>query len=154
MVMTLKPVPRQPTFNIETEEWGHVLLEDNTIIDLRFILMDLVVTGEDMLGPQIILGHTVGIRSRAPSDVMEKVKDKPLAPEVPPPLTAEAGYETIKIKKVEKPIRSSYFFEEYLLVIELNIESVARNMRYKMVSGSPIYNLRWTTRYSISKATS
>jgi hypothetical protein len=150
--MTQKPVPRQSNFNIEKEEWGHILLEDDTIIDLRFILVDLMITGEDLLGPQVTLGHIVGIRARSTSDLMEKIKDKPPVPEVALPLTAEAGYETVKIKKVERPVQSSYFFEEYLLVVELNVESVARNMRYKMPTGSPVYNIRWTLRYNISKA--
>jgi hypothetical protein len=150
--MTLKPVPRQPDFDIEKEQWGHILLEDNTIIDLRFILVDLIITSEDLLGPQVTLGHIVGVRARSTSDLMEKIKDKPLAPEVTPPLTTEAGYETVKIKKVEKPVQSSYFFEEYLLAVELNVESVARNMRYKMPSGSPVYSIRWTFRYNVSKA--
>lgn len=150
--MTLKPVPRQPNFDIEKEEWGHILLEDNTIIDLRFVLVDLLVTSEDLLGPQVTLGHIVGIRARSTSDLMEKVKDKPLAPDVAPPLTTEAGYETVKIKKVEKPVRSSYLFEENLLVVELNVESVARNMQYKMPAGSPIYSIRWTLKYNVSKA--
>lgn len=150
--MTLKPVPRQPVFTIEKEEWGQILLEDNSIIDLRFILVDLVITSEDVLGPQITLGHTVAIRSRSPPDLLSKVKDKPLVPETPLPLTLAAGYEMVKIKKVEKPIRSSYFFEEYLLVVELNIESAARNMLYRSPSGNPPYHVRWTLRYSVSKA--
>lgn len=150
--MTLKPVPRQAIFNIDKEEWGHILLEDNTIIDLRFILVDLIITSEDFLGPQATLGNIVGFRARSTSDLMEKIKDNPLAPVVPPPFTAEAGYEAVKIAKVEKPVQSSYFFEEYLLVVELNVESVARNMRYKMPPGSPIYNIRWSLRYNISKA--
>jgi len=149
--MALKPVPRQPKFDIEKEEWGHILLEDNTIIDLRFILVDLMITSEDLLGPQVTLGHIVGVRARSPFDLMEKMKDKPLA-EVSLPLTEEAGYETVKIKKVEKPVQSSYFFEEYLLVVELSVESVVRNMRYKMPAGSPIYSIRWTFRYNVSKA--
>ena len=151
-LMTLKPVPRQSDFNIEKEEWGHILLEDGTSIDLRFILVDLMITGEDLLGPQVTLGHIIGIRARSTSDLMEKIKDKPLALEVVAPLTAEAGYETVKIKKVEKPVRSSYFFDDYLLTVELSVESVARNMRYKMPTGSPVYNLRWTLRYNVSKA--
>lgn len=149
--MTLKPVPRQPDFDIEKEQWGHILLEDNTIIDLRFILVDLMITSEDLLGPQVTLGHIVGVRARSTPDLMEKIKDKPI-PEGTMPLTTEAGYETVKIKKIEKPVQSSYFFEEYLLVVELNVESVARNMRYKMPSGSPVYSVRWTFRYSVSKA--
>jgi len=151
--MAQKPVPRQPNFEIEKEEWGRILLEDNTIIDLRFILVDLVITSEDLLGPQVTLGHIVGVRARPPPDVMEKVKNKPLVPQVALPLTAEAGYEEVKVKKVENPVRSSYFFEEHSLVIELNIEGAARNMQYKMPSGSPIYNIRWTIRYKVSKAT-
>jgi len=151
--MTLKPVPRQPTVTPEKEEWGQILLEDNSIIDLRFILTDLVITSEDVLGPHISLGYTVAIRSRSPPDLIEKVKDKPPVPETPLPLTATAGYETVKIKKIEKPVRSSYFFEEYLLVVELNVENAARNMLYKSPNGSPPYNIRWTLRYSVSKAT-
>jgi len=150
--MTLKPVPRQPSFTIEHEEWGRILLEDNSTIDLRFILIDLIVTSEDLLGPQVTLGHTIAIRSRSPHDLMEKMKDKLPAPETPIPLTADAGYEVVKIKKIETPVRSSYFFEEYLLVVEVNVESVARNMRYKSPIGAPGYNVRWTLRYNISKA--
>jgi hypothetical protein len=150
--MTLKPVPRQPDFDIEKEQWGHILLEDNTIIDLRFILVDLIVTSEDLLGPQVTMGHIVGVRARSTPDLVEKIKDKPPASEVILPLTAEAGYETVKIKKVEKPVQSSYFFEDYLLVVELNVESIVRNMLYKMPSGSPVYNIRWTFRYNVSKA--
>jgi hypothetical protein len=152
-LVALKPVPRQPNFTPEKEEWGQILLEDDSIIDLRFILTDVVITGEDMLGPQPMLGYMVGIRARSSPEIMEKVKDKPPVPEPPPPLTAADGYEAVKIKKTEKPVRSSYFFEEYLLIVELNVEAVARNTLYKSPNGNPPYNLRWTLRHSVSKAT-
>jgi hypothetical protein len=151
--MARKPVPRQPTFTAEKEEWGEILLEDDSIIDLRFILNDLVITSEDVLGPQITLGHTVAIRSRSPPELVQKVKDKPPIPGTQLPLTADAGYENIKIKKIEKPARSSYFFEEYLLVVELHVESAARNMGYRAPNGNPPYNVRWTMRYSVTRAT-
>ena len=150
--MALKPVPRQPDFTIDKEEWGRILLEDNSIIDLRFILLDLIITGEDILGPQVTLGHVIGIRLRSPPELMERVKDKPLTPETPPPLTKDAGYEAVGIKKVEKPTRSSYYFEEHALMVELSIGTAARNMNYRSPNGGPLYNIRWTLKYNVSKA--
>jgi hypothetical protein len=150
--VTLRSVPRQPDFTIENEEWGKIVLEDNTTVESRFVLSDIIVTGEDILGPQIMFSHVVVVRAKSPSDLIEKVRDKLLATlETPPPLTAEAGYEPIKIKKVEKPTRSTYRFEGYLLSIEVNIESVVRNSRYKTPSGGPVYNIRWILKYNISK---
>jgi hypothetical protein len=149
--MTTKQFPRQPDFSIVNEEWGKIILEDGTSIETRFVLSDLVITSEDILGPQVVINHAVAIRARAPSEIINKFKDKPLMPDRPIPLTPEAGYESVKIAKVEKPTRSIYRFENYILTIELEIESVARNNMYKVPSGAPLYNIRWTLKYNISK---
>lgn len=149
--MNTAEFPRQPDFKIEAEEWGKILLEDGSAIETRFILADLVITGEDILGPHVSLNHTLAIRARPKRDIIESFKDKPLIPEAPIPLTTEAGYEPVKILKVEKPTVSKYRFENYILTIEVHIESVAKNNRYKTPSGAPLYNIRWTLKYSISK---
>jgi len=152
--MTSKPVPRQPDFSIVSEDLGKIVLEDDTIIETRFVLSDLVVTSEDILGAHAIISHTVALRAKSSSDLIEKFKDKPLVPDELIPLTAEAGYETVKIVKVEKPTRSTYRFENYILTVEMDIHSVARNNQYKVPSGSPLYNVRWVIRFNISKAQS
>lgn len=150
--MQAKNFPRQADFAIVSEDWGRILLEDGTRIETRFILSDLIVVSEDILGPHVVMDHTIAIRAKATPEIIEKFKDKQLAQGQPIPLTPQAGYEVVKISKVEKPTCSTYTFEGYTITIELEINSVARNNRYKVPSGAPLYNVRWTIKHKITKS--
>jgi hypothetical protein len=150
--LAMKQIPRQPDFSIKREDLGKITLEDGTTIETRFVLADLVVTGEDILGPQIVLGHVMAVRVRSPPELIEEFKNKPLVPDISLPLTTEAGWKTIKIAGTIATTQSAYLFENYVLSIEVHIESAARNDRYRAPNGSPPYNIRWTMKYSVSKA--
>jgi hypothetical protein len=153
--MTSQNYPYQALFSIEKEDWGSVKLTDESTLDVRFVLADLVVINEDLLGAQAMMNHTVLVRARASPELIKELVDKPLAPETPIPMTNEEGFERIEVQAVEKPIQSSYSFEaihgKYILFVEVNIQSVVRNKRFKTPNGSPIYNVRWTLSYKITK---
>jgi hypothetical protein len=153
--MSDQEFPRQATFSIEKEDWGSVRLADETLIDARFVLADLVITSEDLLGSQAVLGHTVLVRTRASPTLIKEFAGKPLIPDTPIPMTEAEGFERVEIQEVAKPIESIYSFEgthgKYLLSVKVNIQSVVRNKRFKTLNGSPVYNIRWTLDYRITK---
>jgi len=153
--MSGQEYPVQAMFSVEKEDWGSVRLSDESIVDVRFVLADLVITGEDLLGAQAMMNHTVLVRARASPELIKELADKPLAPDTPIPITEDAGFEKIEVQNVEKPIRSAYRFEgprgKYALSIEVSIQSVVRNKRFKTPNGSPMYNIRWTLGYKVTK---
>jgi hypothetical protein len=147
--------PYQPMFSIQKEDWGGVKLSDGSVLDVRFVLADLIVTSEDLLGAQALLNHTVVVRARASPELIKELANAPLAPDTPIPMTKEEGFEKVEVQAVEKPIQSSYSFEtksgKYTLFVEVNIQSVVRNKKFKTLNGSPIYRIRWTVNYKIAK---
>jgi len=147
--------PLQAIFSIEREDWGSIILSDGSHLDVRFVLADLTITAEDLLGAQAIMNHTVVLRSRASPELIKKLADKPLPPETTIPMTKEEGFENIEIQSVEKPIQSVYSFAgklgKYSLTVEVYVQNVVRNMRFKTPNGAPIYNIRWTLSYRITK---
>lgn len=153
--MTIENYPYQAMFSIGKEDWGSVKLSDGSMLDARFVLADLVVTSEDLLGAQAMMSQTVVVRARASPELIKELVDKPLVTDTPIPITEEAGFEKIEVQAVEKPIQSSYSFEtkrgKYILFVEVNIQSVVRNKRFKTPNGSPIYNVRWTLSYKVTK---
>jgi len=134
----------------EGEERGQTLLADDTVVETRIVLADLLIMGEDMLGPQVAINPVIALRTKCSPKVMEMFKDKPFPPATPIPFTPEGGFEIIDIVKVLKPTQSSYKFEKYTITISLKIDSVARNKLYKIINGGPIYNVRWTTNYKVA----
>jgi len=57
--MSGQEYPYQAMFSIEKEDWGSVRLSGESILDVRFVLADLVITSEDLLGAQAMMNHTV-----------------------------------------------------------------------------------------------
>jgi hypothetical protein len=107
----------------------------------------------DMFGPQLTLGHIVGLRVVCPDEILDKMRDKPLLePERDIPVTAESGFEVVRIVEVSSPTKSIYLFEDYELTVELIPDAAARNLSYKVISGTPLYNIRWTIRQKVVKA--
>ena len=148
--MTLDYRPKQPDFKPVSEEWGRVTLEDGTSIETRIILSDLTIAGEDILGAHFATSTVVALRAKALQKVKNLVKDAQLMiPGSQLPLTEEAGYEKTKIKKVNKPTKSSYRFNGRLLNLELEIHAIVRNLSIKTPSGAPVYHVRWSVNSKI-----
>jgi hypothetical protein len=139
---------RQAEFRTISEEWGEVSLSDGATVRTRVILSDLVIIAEDVLGPQVALSPVIILRVICPTDLKEKVKDKPvLTRDRIVPVTREDGFEKIDVREIKTSAKSVYQFDSYELILELTIDSVARSMSYKNVSGAPAY----ATRFSINK---
>jgi hypothetical protein len=145
--------PRQVDFVVKSEEWGKVLLADKTVVEVRFILQDLILESEDILGAKVSLSPLVAVRCKASQALKEAMKEKPLAPETPLPATPEAGFEVIGVEQIEKPAVSAYVFDSSSLTITMDIQTVARNLRYKLPNGSPVYSVRWRILTKIEKST-
>jgi len=151
--LTVKRFPYQIEFKDIKETWGKVRLEDGATINTRYILSELLAESEDVFGPHVFVGGVVALRVECPNEILDKVKDKPIAElGQAVPLTVTAGYETVSIAEVLIPTKSVYVFEEKQLTVELRIDAAARNMSYKTMSGAPLYNIRWTVKQKIEKA--
>jgi hypothetical protein len=120
------------------------------VLETKFVLSDLVILSEDIVGASLTFSGVVALRAKATQELKEKVKDKPIAEKSIPP-TAEAGYARIEIKEVEKPSISTYKFENKNLTLELKISAVARNLQYKVPNGAPLYYVRWNLSASVEK---
>ena len=150
--MTATEFPRQADFDVVSEAWGRITLNDGSIIETRIILSDIVILGEDILGPQLIVSHVVAIRAKSKPELKEEVMNSPLLPPgTSIPLTSEEGYETIDIENVDIPTRSVYSFNGYTITVELNTQAVARTLSYRVASGSPLYNVRWSVISNVKK---
>ena len=117
-------------------------------------MADLIVIKEDpLIGPEAIIKPVLAIRVKSPTELRQQFKEKTYTNKLDFPLTPEAGYERINIEKTIKPTQSKYLFEDYLLVVTLEITFAARNNLYKTDSGAPLYTVRWVLNVKIIKAT-
>lgn len=152
--MTVDIKATQPDFKIVSEECGRITLEDGTIVETRVILSDLSIWGKDLLGYQFAVSTVIAIRVKAIQKVKSLVKDAPLSQsgiQIQIPLTKEAGYEKMKIKKVDKPTISSYSFDGRKIHNELQIHAIVRNLNLKVPSGAPLYHVRWSVNSRIEE---
>ncbi|MBA7683054.1 hypothetical protein ES703_91410 [subsurface metagenome] len=152
--MTVDIRATQPDFKLVSEECGSITLEDGSVIETRVILCDLSIWGKDLLGYQFAVSTVVAIRVKALQKVKSLVKDVPLSQpgiQIQIPLTEEAGYEKMKIKKVDKPTTSSYSFDGKKIHNELQIHAVVRNLNAKAPSGAPLYHVRWSVNSEIEE---
>lgn len=145
--------PRQVDFKLVKEDTGQTLLSDNALVETRLVLADLFIMNEDdVFGAQVAASHVIALRIKCPPNIMTEFKNKQPAPMTPLPFTSEAGFEKLEISKVLKPTQSTYNFEKYSATFTLTVDSAARNKLYKMPTGTPIYNVRWSTNAMVTKA--
>jgi len=148
-----KGLPRQVDFQAIREDWGSVKLSDGSEASTRVILADLWIVSEDVIGPRVVYSSAIPLRVKCPADVMDAVKNKPLQRTGKPmPLTKEEGFEALTVTERRKPTRSAYRFDDFELSIELEPVGAARNMRFRVGPGVPLYNLRWSTKSRVKKA--
>ena len=152
LIMSTKVFPRQTNFTIDREDWGKATLSVGAVAETRVILADLIINSEDVLGPDVSFAHIVALRIVPTPDLAKKVENMPLPPQTPVPLTSDAGYEKVEVSRVDKTTESIYRFEGYVLSLKLEIQSVARNMCFRLPSGAPLYNVRWNVTPNIKKA--
>lgn len=150
--MASKVFPRQPSFAAEREDYGKITLSDGSVVETRVILSDLIINSEDILGADIIPAYVVAFRVIPTSELAKKMESAPLPPPTQIPFTTDAGWEKVEIAKVDKPTESIYSFESYTLVLKMEMQAVAKNMRYRLPTGAPIYNIRWTVTPIVTKA--
>lgn len=142
--MSDRDYPFQPDFEIVEESWGKVSLSDGTSIETRIILADLTVVSENVLGLEFATKQVVALRAKAPDTLKEEYKDKQMTgPGESPQPTAEAGFEKVEIDEIIDPTISKYLFNDHEVILKLDIQSAARNNKYKVVSNSPLYHVRW-----------
>lgn len=137
-----RAIPRQPDFEIISEEWGTVKLIDEAVVKSRIIMGDLVIEREDdLFGAQVAVTASIALRVLCASKVSELVKQRPIVTQIIP-LTTDAGYERIEVAEILVPTVSIYKFEDYRLTLRLQINAVARNLQYRTLAGAPLYNVR------------
>jgi len=134
-------IPKQPEIKPIREDYGKYKLSDGAIIMARVILNDVIITGEDPIGPKLAISATTALRVLVDDDVKKRMKDKPLVTERIDP--HDPGWELIDVVEVEHAISQYAINNRYKLEIRLEIVGVAKNAQYRTPACTPVYTVRW-----------
>ena len=134
-------IPKQPEIKPIKEDYGKYVLSDGAIIMVRVILNDVIITGEDPIGPKLALSATTALRVLVDDDVKKRMKDKPLATERIDP--RDPGWELVDVIEADPAISQYLINDQYKLEIKLEIVGVAKNAQYRTPACTPVYTVRW-----------
>lgn len=133
-----------------TNTEGTVKLADGTVLKLVVNILEARESGFSPLGGINILVKPIGGATviKSPSEVMEKIKDKPFFPSGEQP---KDGWELVDIIEnqpatAEKTIETSK--GPYLVKMIADPSMASRNLNYKNELDEPIYFVVWVSKIS------
>jgi len=131
-------------------KFGYAKLSDGTTISIRAIIIDINEVSLTPVGPDLGIAYNVMVSVRSPSDLRERVKEKPLPPSDGSHLSRLDIWEIVDIIEskgaVEECLYNAKNGKSYIVLLEIEPTIVARTLEYRDHMGNPIYYIRWSSR--------
>ena len=135
--------------SVKSSKQGVVKLSDGAILRLKITVVDAREAGFSPFGGINIHVKPIGgvATVEIPKELIDKIKDKPLAP-TEPPLN---GWELLDIVEQEPAVEEVIVDTSkgrYVVRVEAEAVMASRNMKYRNVFNEPIYWVNWVWKIS------
>ncbi len=135
-------------FTVLANKAGYVKLSDGTIIRVRVVITDIIEGELKPVGPDLQVGFQISFSVKAPDELKQSVKNKPLPPPDGSHIKNLKIWDIIKIIEKENAVDECLYkardTRTYKISVETEVTIVARTLEYRDRSGNPIYHFRWS----------
>jgi len=135
--------------SVRSSKDGVVKLSDGAVLRLKITVVNAREVGFSPFGGINIHVKPIGgvATVKVPKELIDKVRDKPLAPIEPP----SDGWELLDIVGQEPAIEEIVINTskgKYVVKVEAEVVMASRNMNYKNIFNEPIYWVNWVWKVS------
>jgi len=128
---------------------GYIKLSDGTELIIRVVIGVIDELEKTPTGLSLGIGFRDVLAAYAPSELKEKVKEKP-QPRDREHLTRLDIWEEVEIVEKRNALEEILYTgsdgKKYSVLVEIEPVAVSRTLEFKDERGQPIYHVRWGTR--------